>query len=698
MKRLRILIFSARTNAFLLGRNGEEASDLIASFRKNGWLPVDQIQVKEIGKSRFVVVEGNRRIAALKHLQRRYQDNAIDLGNLPRDIFDAVPVVRYESSDATHDKVIMGLAHIAGKKRWPPINQARLLRSLMADHGMSEQDVCDALGQSKRELRSTMRTLVMCDLYRESDFGDQFTSEKYNLFREVIRSRAMANWIGWNASEDRPEHSSNVERLFSWISKDEVQHDEEDDIETVDAAINTGSDIRELAKIIDDTAALRTLDETRRLSEATFSSDVLVSDKLDEASRRMNKSVLVFFDYADRLTDEQLSLALEAHRKLNAVLSMRDRQPDLLGKRIERRPINANRQSHFSELHVESHKRLQNITVQHFKRVNLFVGPNNVGKTTLLESIYLLVEQNNVEELLRLICHRGKVANAPPSLWIRDQLRSTIKLSANFDSTVENLATLSIQTNDSGDDVSDKTFYVTSIEVESSYGSLRQSAVTHLFQKRPRITNTDSVAVLCPVVYSSPFVNHDTEYLVDLFNRSVHEGIKDQVVQFIRETLDESFLDVDEVANFDSREFTRFLVKHKDFDPAVDLTQFGEGVQRVFQICLMFASAKNGVVLIDEFENAIHYSLLKPFSRLVQELAVKFNVQVFLTSHSKECVDAFIENDFALDDVSAYAMRNNGRDITVHHYDGPRLERLLDVADIDLRGTDRIVRVGGSTQ
>jgi len=163
-----------RTNRFLIGKNSEEVRDLIASFKKNGWLAVDQIQVREITRGKYVVVEGNRRIATLKHLERRHQDTAIDLGNLDPKIFDAVPVVLYEAADEAHHKVIMGLGHITGKRRWPAVNQARLLRSLLADHGWSEDEVCNAIGVSKRELRSTLKTLTLCDLYRASDYGDQF--------------------------------------------------------------------------------------------------------------------------------------------------------------------------------------------------------------------------------------------------------------------------------------------------------------------------------------------------------------------------------------------------------------------------------------------------------------------------------------------------------------------------------------------
>jgi AAA15 family ATPase/GTPase len=210
-----------------------------------------------------------------------------------------------------------------------------------------------------------------------------------------------------------------------------------------------------------------------------------------------------------------------------------------------------------------------------------------------------------------------------------------------------------------------------------------------LFQKpRERITRQQAVTVLCPAVFSSPFVLHDTGFLVDLFNRSVEAGTKDEAVQFIQEKLDAGFFNVDAVPSHESAEFTRFKVTHKTFKTAVDLTQFGEGVQRIFHISLLFAYARGGVVLIDEFENAIHYTLLKAFTRFVQELAVKFDVQVFISSHSKECVDAFVTNDFGLHDVSAYALRrDNGRRVA-HHYDGPRLRQLIEVADVDLRGQE----------
>lgn len=677
-----------RTTAFLLGKNAEDVSDLMASFKKNGWLSVDQIQVRELPRGKYVVVEGNRRVATLKYLERQFQGSAIDLGSLDPKLFSAIPVVLYDSEDAAHHKVIMGLGHITGKKRWPAVNQARFLKSLLTDNGWSEDEVRRTFGIYSFELRSTLRTLALCDLYRDSDYGEQFTAKKYSLFREITRNSDLRSWIGWNDTANRPDNRVNIERLFGWLSREDALLSE-DDTEvaiSVDPIINTSLDVRALAKIVDDDSALRTLDETHLLSDATASSEVLVQDRLSRHLSDINESIGTLFNHATKLSEEQLGQTQDALKKLQGVLKARDRQPSLLGQRLDRRPFNLHRQSHFSELTITRFRRFRNLQVSGLKRVNLFAGPNNSGKTTLLEAVHLLTSQNDIDELLRVICRRGKVIDDPPALWIAEQIEPEVRIAGRFDSLSDNMAQVTIRNEPNGDELDDKTFYVTSLEVEAKYGQHEQSAVTHLFQQRERITRLQSVAVLCPVVFSSPFVQHDTEFLVDLFNRSVEAGTKDEVVQFIRERLDAGFHNVDAAPGHGSSQFTRFRVTHGNFELAPDLTQFGEGAQRIFHIGLLFAYARGGIVLIDEFENAIHYSLLKPFTRLVQELAVKFDVQVFLTSHSKECIDAFVQNDFQLDDVSVYAIRTeNGRPVA-HHYEGSRLERLLAIADVDLRG------------
>lgn len=96
--------------------------------------------------------------------------------------------------------------------------------------------------------------------------------------------------------------------------------------------------------------------------------------------------------------------------------------------------------------------------------------------------------------------------------------------------------------------------------------------------------------------------------------------------------------------------------------------------------------ARNGVLCIDEFETAIHYSLLVRFTKFVQELALKFNVQVFITTHSKECISAFIENGYHNDDIAFFTLvRDKQNKVQSIYYDAKNLQSSLE-NDLEIRG------------
>jgi hypothetical protein len=83
----------------------------------------------------------------------------------------------------------------------------------------------------------------------------------------------------------------------------------------------------------------------------------------------------------------------------------------------------------------------------------------------------------------------------------------------------------------------------------------------------------------------------------------------------------------------------------------------------------------DGVLLLDEFENAIHTSLLRPLAAFVVTLAKQFDVQVFLASHSKEAIDAFVGVGLG-GDLAGYRMARKGKEITAQCFDGTRLAKL----------------------
>ena len=73
----------------------------------------------------------------------------------------------------------------------------------------------------------------------------------------------------------------------------------------------------------------------------------------------------------------------------------------------------------------------------------------------------------------------------------------------------------------------------------------------------------------------------------------------------------------------------------------VPLRSMGEGMNRMFGIALALVNAKDGMLLVDEVDTGLHYSVLFNLWKLIFEVAHRLNVQVFATSHSWECIQAF---------------------------------------------------------
>ena len=70
------------------------------------------------------------------------------------------------------------------------------------------------------------------------------------------------------------------------------------------------------------------------------------------------------------------------------------------------------------------------------------------------------------------------------------------------------------------------------------------------------------------------------------------------------------------------------------------LPVMGDGMVRLADLVLRIGNASNGVVLVDEFENGVHHSILPDVWRAVGNAARQFNTQLFATTHSLECIAA----------------------------------------------------------
>lgn len=674
-----------RTTSMVLGRNQYQVRDLIASVKENGWLDIDPILVQRKARGRFLVIEGNRRVATLKYLQRRYDEDSIDLNNLNPAVFSSVPTVLYDADDDRHRMLMMGLHHITGKRRWPAINRALAMKRLLDHFDGDANAVCRALGVWKHELNLSIKTLALVDLYKNSDYGDQFRSEQYNLFREILRSPSMRAWLGWDDSQLAVANKVNLDRLFLWMSRDDQPEDTSaqpgEARSTSEPVVATVVQVRELARVIGDPEAVERLEETNSLQEATLSSKLLVKNEIDRVFKTIGSGIQNLHRRLGDLDSEALDRVDQFIGQLQEASLARRRRPPGAESRSPWKPFNEIARKQFSSIRIKRYRGIDGLDLESPGRVNVVVGPNNAGKTSLLESIYVLAHQNDERGLLDVLRWRARMDGDPEPRWIVDQLSEAIQVSGIFDEVERNSARVAIALADEpGENVQDQTSFLGELAIEACYGGQDQTAEVVFFGDRARRTSFRGRHWLCRAVFTSPFSASRAGVLERSHKESLEAGTKGRIIDFIRTRVDSG------VVNIELADSTRFLVSHKAFGRALDLSFFGDGVRRIFQIGLLFASARGGVLLIDEFENAIHASLLEDFTRLVQELAVELDVQVFLTTHSKETLDAWLLNGYRTEDVVGYALgRADGR-IMVRRYDGERLLRLHEAVDFDLRG------------
>jgi AAA15 family ATPase/GTPase len=83
------------------------------------------------------------------------------------------------------------------------------------------------------------------------------------------------------------------------------------------------------------------------------------------------------------------------------------------------------------------------------------------------------------------------------------------------------------------------------------------------------------------------------------------------------------------------------IVKLEGLSEPLPLKSMGDGMTRLFHILVALVNAKGGVLLVDEFENGLHWSVQPTVWKVVFEVATKLDVQVFATTHSRDCVDGF---------------------------------------------------------
>ena len=187
---------------------GWNLEELAISFLENGFWPQEAvIVVKEKlydQTETLVVVEGNRRIAALKYLRQAFDGNYPSrtwrtlTSDATRDVelFRSIPFICADSrADVT---AYLGFRHVTGIKQWDPTQKAEFIASLIDEEQMSYDTVRKQIGMRVDTVRRNyiaFRIRKQIDSL-EIDVSEQGVEKRFSVLFLSLREESVRNFLG----------------------------------------------------------------------------------------------------------------------------------------------------------------------------------------------------------------------------------------------------------------------------------------------------------------------------------------------------------------------------------------------------------------------------------------------------------------------------------------------------------------------
>jgi len=244
-----------------------DVAELRDTIKTIGFLPMDRIVVHKWkgqsadGKPRYVVIEGNRRVTALKWL--------INLHEIGKETFDESQLKNFtdlecllltdELAPTSASLILPGLRHVSGIKEWGAYQKAKAIHALRKG-GMSSQEVAQSLGLSTKAANSAYRCfLALEQMKSDEEFGEYAEPRKYSYFEEVFKRANVKNWLDWSDEKERFCAEERLREFYGWM----VPQGEE----SQEPRLPEAKSVRDLSLILSDENALNIL----RLPDGTLS-------------------------------------------------------------------------------------------------------------------------------------------------------------------------------------------------------------------------------------------------------------------------------------------------------------------------------------------------------------------------------------------------------------------------------------------
>lgn len=197
--------------------------DLKESIKRIGFVQIDKVVVRPLKTAGFVVVEGNRRIAALKSIAKELADTEITLDEDIRKTFLHFKVVVYYGKEKDISWIIQGIRHISGVRNWPSYQQAELLIKLSREKRIGVKEASNIVGIGPIIATRFVRAWYgYLQAKNDEEYGQYMKPDHFSYFAEVIFVKpAFQEWLYWDEKRQRFNELTNLKKLLSWIFPEE---------------------------------------------------------------------------------------------------------------------------------------------------------------------------------------------------------------------------------------------------------------------------------------------------------------------------------------------------------------------------------------------------------------------------------------------------------------------------------------------
>ena len=268
-----------------------ELQALKDSIATNGFVPLEQIVVEEYdntsGQKRYLVIEGNRRTAAIKSLLEEFQSGSIEIADENLQTFTNLQVIELEGSEEERTafrQTLMAIRHVTGVREWGPYQQAKLIAELYEKVYHQFGSVARAIGLQSREVARRYRAIKALEqMENDEEYAESAFPKLYAFFDEALRSPVVRDWFGWSDTTYQAENAENKRNFYELLVPRKV------DDETYPAKFKDIRQVRKLKDILGKPMAMSILlDPEKSLEDAITAA---ATESADDTPRLLEYSI-----------------------------------------------------------------------------------------------------------------------------------------------------------------------------------------------------------------------------------------------------------------------------------------------------------------------------------------------------------------------------------------------------------------------